>query len=568
MIYSNSESQNIQSQIYKIQQIKKKKEKQEICKYPALNGQLNENNLLSNFIFDNNENNLINNEKNLEINYDICSYMNNDEIPDLYTPFGLISGDKYHIIPIKIEKLENLENSDENFSNKNEENEKKIEEIKSNIQNDNNYELKKIIRYFDINYKDTKIDINNSRCKKCGKFGHLKCDCTNFVTSCHICLSKDHTKKYCPKLVRCSNCFEFGHSAQDCQKTLDSVCENCKITIHNREDCLKCPIKIYLKDLRAEKLSCVFCGSEEHLVCPFSKKKNLILLYEITNKDIENDIDIDMNKKDFSQNLFCPNCKENHLRKECKIKKDNWTNNDNKSEIKSIISDNKNNSINDKNEDFWGSENEVLKLNNQSRNKGSQSTENEIKTSINYEFFKDWGTSLFTTTNLAVNNNNKEINNNKDNQLTNDKKENDNYDNKSPNSESKKIINGYYNQKNYKYFYNNDNNQYSYNKNYNHNSFHKNYIGNKNISYYNYKEQNYRNHKNNYYNDDQTNYFIKCISLKEEENNYEEKNNNNSHKYKTDLYKSNNYTNNKYNNYYYKSNIYEDYIKYKKKKNK
>ena len=561
--------ERILRQIYKNE---KKKEEKEKCKYPAINGLLNENNILTNFIFDSDANNLINNDNNLEVEYDICSYMNNEEIPDLYTPFGRISGDKYQIIPIKGEKLENNnENSTDKKMEKELEN--KSEENKKNINNendDNENKIKKIIRYFDIDNKNTKKDLYSFRCKKCGKFGHLKCDCTNIINSCYICLSKEHTRKDCPKIVRCSNCFVLGHSSQDCEKNLESVCENCKITFHKREDCLKRPIKINLKDLKSQKLSCAFCGSEEHVLCPFSKKKNPILLYEITNSDLEKGIDKEMNKKDFSNILYCPNCKGNHLKKECPIKKETWSNNDNKSEIKSFNSDITNtNNKNTKTDDFWGSENEESNSKNESNNKDLKS--NETKTSINFESSQDWGISPVPNSLTS----DKEINSNDiDNSLNNDKKENNNHDNKTPNSGSKKTIKGFGEEKNNdnnkrnnkNYSPKNNNNNYSYNKNYNNKYFNKNYNDRKNRS--NYRGKNYRNKKNYYNNNNHTNYYNNSIPLNEEENNFEGKSKRNSYKYKSGSYKTKNYKNNNYEHYYYNSNINEDYQNYKMKHNK
>ena len=96
--------EKIRRQIYKSEEIKKKKEELEKLKYPALNGLVNEDNVLDYFICgdEENDNNFIN-DSNIQIEYEICSYFNNEEVPDLYTPFGIISGNKYKIVPYEEE---------------------------------------------------------------------------------------------------------------------------------------------------------------------------------------------------------------------------------------------------------------------------------------------------------------------------------------------------------------------------------------------------------------------------------------------------------------------------------
>ena len=49
--------EKIRRQIYKIEESKKKKEELEKLKYPALNGFINENNILDHFLFDKEEEN-------------------------------------------------------------------------------------------------------------------------------------------------------------------------------------------------------------------------------------------------------------------------------------------------------------------------------------------------------------------------------------------------------------------------------------------------------------------------------------------------------------------------------
>ena len=229
---------------------------------------------------------------NNQIDYDINSYLSNDQLPDLYTPLGMIKGDNYKIIPYK----GNKDNNDKR--------ENKYEKIKNN--NDSNYigkfnskNNKKIKRYFDIDFdeenddikkvsKNKNISISNSihtSCKKCGCNNSLKCDCLTIRTFCYICLGKSHIKKNCPRLQKCFKCLKYGHKANNCNESLNNKCENCNISIHNKEECLKCPDKILIKDLKENNLKCRVCGSEEHLICKFYNREDIILGFNSNDKD-------------------------------------------------------------------------------------------------------------------------------------------------------------------------------------------------------------------------------------------------------------------------------------------
>ena len=617
-----SEREKIRRQIYKNEELKRRKEEQEKLKYPALNGLINENNILDYFIFDkdeeDDEENIFNNDINVQIEYEINSYLNNDEVPDLYTPIGMISGDNYKLIQTKRKNEENENNIlnsnllnnnlidiqnialniENNLLNKDSKNETKNEEI--NLININN--KKKNIRYFDIDIINNDKDLaNNCRCKKCGKIGHYKCDCTENTTFCYICLSNAHVRKNCPKTQRCYKCLKYGHISQNCIKNFDLICENCNICKHKKEECIKYADEITIKDIKKKELSCEFCGSQEHIICPFSQKKNYILLYEYKNNEKNKNNDINMNKYDFTKKLYCPICGENHLRVDCPDRKDYKAFSE-KSEIKSVNSDTNNylnnyisNNCNINDDDNWA--NDVI----YDKKSGSVNTnyEKEVgaKKDINFKYFDSWGEIDGTSKKDDKNDNNNK--DNKDNKDKNDNKnKNDNNDNKDikDNKDNKDNTYNVYNKiqesidfstkrANSNYSNNNNNsiqkfnnfNNSDYYNRYDKKEYHKNNFmynsrnknenyrvkSNKSRSNFKYKKSNYNN-----YNDDCTNYSSKCISLKEEENNnFEYKN-----------YKNNNknylrYNNNSYNNKYcnsfhnYKTyDIYEDYKNYKKKK--
>ena len=97
MSLNDRQKEKIRRQLYKQE---KQKEEEEKLKYPAANGLINERNIFKFFIFDDDEKNNKKNDYiklNNQIDYDINSYLNNEQLPDLYTPFGMIRGDSYTI---------------------------------------------------------------------------------------------------------------------------------------------------------------------------------------------------------------------------------------------------------------------------------------------------------------------------------------------------------------------------------------------------------------------------------------------------------------------------------------
>ena len=146
MSLNDRQKEKIRRQLYKQE---KQKEEEEKLKYPAANGLINERNIFKFFIFDDDEKNNKKNDYiklNNQIDYDINSYLNNEQLPDLYTPFGMIRGDSYKIIPYKESKI----NNDKREIKNNIEN--------NNIDNFNNKKKKKIKRYFDIDFDEESDD--------------------------------------------------------------------------------------------------------------------------------------------------------------------------------------------------------------------------------------------------------------------------------------------------------------------------------------------------------------------------------------------------------------------------
>ena len=113
---SNLEKEKIYRMIFRQKQLQAEQEKK---KYPATNGQITEKNINDYFLFyDLTEitshspkflstssnsykeikNNFDNENEIKKIDYDIASFVDNEDTPVLYTPFGKISGNNYDFL--------------------------------------------------------------------------------------------------------------------------------------------------------------------------------------------------------------------------------------------------------------------------------------------------------------------------------------------------------------------------------------------------------------------------------------------------------------------------------------
>ena len=175
---------------------------------PLSNNNNIQNDIMNYFVFNEKENNIVenfnstqtkefteeDNNQNIKINYNICSFISSPRRPDLYCPFGVISGKNYEL----------KSNEDKNK----EENEKEIKKEEDDIisissfdsfedeRNIDNFENKKIkiTRYFNI---ETDISM---KCNICGEIGHKKRNCPNYdIKFCHRCAQFGHEDKECDK---------------------------------------------------------------------------------------------------------------------------------------------------------------------------------------------------------------------------------------------------------------------------------------------------------------------------------------------------------------------------------
>ena len=306
---------------------------------------INEEDIMDYFVFDEDENNIIDNgdiiknnnlnenksNKEIKVNYNVCSYFTSPIRPDLYCPSGVISGNKYEL------KLIKDKTNDEEEKLKEED----IISISSfdSFDEDKNLDNKKIrpARYFNV---DTNISI---KCKICGGIGHNKKNCPNYdVKFCQRCIQTGHEDKNCT-LKKCFKCNRIWHQTFNCLVNESDliICDRCSNIGHKSDECLVNPLEnspIYLK---FNNLSCFICGSYDHVLCNLSNRELPIIEKEANeiceNKDTDNnytivedydDYDYDfsgkiikdniaINKQKFENVLFCSFCGGTHRNEEC-----------------------------------------------------------------------------------------------------------------------------------------------------------------------------------------------------------------------------------------------------------
>jgi len=350
-----------------------KKEQKDILDYFIIGDEENENNVevnsdaLKNPKMAQKENEENKNDK--KIYYNVQSFITSNVRPDIYSPLGIIGGNKYNLmkIPNKQEENEEIgseekleENDEEIEEEKGEEEEKESEIIDKKEDNEkknlDNYKLLKSGRYYVL---DDDITV---KCHNCGEVGHVKDLCPyNNLKFCHRCLSLAHNDKDC-KNKKCFRCNKSGHNKNECElKDCDiMICFNCQNSGHRKNECLINPVKIDQKFIKNNGLSCFYCGSPNHLICPLSKRENVELLKETSvNFDqdcedmensnsqeissetpIEEEDDIivkkeyklkknktkqifdDLKNGDIKFTIFCGYCGDRHRNEECPLKDD------------------------------------------------------------------------------------------------------------------------------------------------------------------------------------------------------------------------------------------------------
>jgi len=362
------------------------------------------------FVFDENENNIIidpnkiknkKNEENdkenkIKVNYNIISYITSFKRPDLYSPFGIISGNKYKL---KRYLEEDKNKKDKDSSSSSEEKECNEKNKKMNID---------INRYYYLGHDIT------IKCDICGQVGHRKDTCLNYnLKFCHVCLSSSHEDINCDKVVKCFRCNKLGHKAPYCPYKLNELikCERCKGANHIGKECIMKPMEYSLKLLKRNKLKCFICGNPKHALCSLSKRelpeiiredynyiyKDLIPDYksngeniplnEIDNNENENKnkskngkkkkkkkrkkkikkIFEDLNNEDIKYTIFCSLCGGRHRYEECKqynyVKTKNNIRGKSKQRSKSLLLKkrywNGNNNISISNENINGNNNVI-----------------------------------------------------------------------------------------------------------------------------------------------------------------------------------------------------------------
>ena len=310
-----------------------------------------------------------NNENNNKISYKLSSFISSNYRPDLYSPLGIIGGNKYNLRKNSIKGKEKVDNEeleaddkeeDKEIEEKEEEEEEekeskimdeKLDNIKKEL---DKYKLLKLGRYYVL---DNDITV---KCHNCGEIGHIKdyCPYTN-LKFCHRCLSHDHNDKDC-KNKKCFRCNKSGHNKNECsiKESEILICFNCQNSGHRKNECLINPSNIDSRFIKNNGLSCFYCGSSNHMICPLSERENIELKKEnIDFDEIEEDMisshsqeissdtpieeeEIETKKKskskkkhpeeiienikneDIKFTIFCSYCGETHRNEECPLKDD------------------------------------------------------------------------------------------------------------------------------------------------------------------------------------------------------------------------------------------------------
>ena len=269
---------------------------------------ITKSNIMDYFVFDEDENNLItdnsdnqykkeikneteteeNKNNQIKVEYNVNTFITSSYRPDLYSPYGVISGNKYKL---KFGQNNNIKQEEEEENEEEEKTAKKEEDKESSsLSNDKdiNCEIKKLKlgRYFNL---ENDISI---KCYICGQIGHKKDNCPNFdIKFCYRCLSDSHEDRECPK-VKCFKCNKLGHKTMNCKVKEENliICERCNCIGHKKNECLIDPMEYSHKFLKRNNLSCLYCGSNKHVLCPLGEREIPIIL--------DDEIDDD----DFSEN--------------------------------------------------------------------------------------------------------------------------------------------------------------------------------------------------------------------------------------------------------------------------
>lgn len=309
------------------------------------------NDITEYFVFNENESNIIENRnlfkkckkkkgkknKEIKVNYNVCSFFSSLIRPDIYSPFGVLKGNNYELI---LSKDKSKEEEDEKETKKEEEDVISVSSFDS-VEEDININTKKIKdkRYFNI---ETDISV---KCKICGEIGHIKKNCPNYdIKFCHRCIEIGHEDKDCDK-KKCFKCNQIGHKTYKCPKDERQliICGQCFCIGHKIEECLINPLTISKTYLKYNNIYCFICGSLEHSLCSlFDRKLPIILkeeeeiiffnrdinfpikLDEDKSKDLEYELLIEDNKtvvnENFKNIIFCSYCGGRHRNDECLIK--------------------------------------------------------------------------------------------------------------------------------------------------------------------------------------------------------------------------------------------------------
>ena len=278
-----------------------------------------EENIMDFFVFDENEDNIIINpkqrnqenakmnhkeeqkndllkENKMKVDYNVSSFITSSFRPDLYSPFGIISGNKYKLKFAPSNSFQSLEEKEEDNEKKDEsknaikkeENKEKDSSSSSSDEKENNEEIKKmkLNRYYNI-----EPDIS-LKCHICDQVGHRKDACPFYDSKfCYRCLSTSHEDRDCEQ-IKCFKCNKLGHKTYYCELRDNQlvICDSCHCVGHVQKECLIKPMEFSSKFLKYNDLSCLYCGSSNHVLCSLIERELPELKEEDEDEDEINEI--------------------------------------------------------------------------------------------------------------------------------------------------------------------------------------------------------------------------------------------------------------------------------------
>lgn len=266
-------------------------------------------------------------------NYPLFTFLNSKRQPDIYYGNTFLSGMNYvNKKPIQDEEINQTDqdNMEEDINHDNNDISDYHEGKYQDLKNTN-------MRYFNFSQNIT------IKCFNCGKIGHMSRSCPHDqIIVCLRCNRIGHDDRVCP-ITKCFKCNQYGHRSHNCPLTKKDLimCERCDHIGHKGYDCLIEPMKINSHMFKYNDLTCYFCGSNKHVLCPFDIRRPPVSLVsslyyqskvksnkqKVPNESSSEEGEIDGEEErifksftngEIPSHHFCPRCGGKHKVRHCR----------------------------------------------------------------------------------------------------------------------------------------------------------------------------------------------------------------------------------------------------------